>query len=165
MKLKLLVVSSLVILSGCSSPPVHKLSGYDGPEAMHRKEIVQASRECTRENMRPNVEYVAQKINSGGRVLIPINVHCDPVDPPGGYHAPKYPPGYYPAPQSGYYPQQQNYYPPPQSEYYGNPGNIAYIHQPTPVSTTPIQNTVIVPANYGNTPPPAGAGRIGSFRF
>jgi hypothetical protein len=160
MKFKLLVVYGVVALSGCSSPPVHKLSGYDGPEAMHRKEIVQASRECTRENMRPNVEYVAQKINSGGRVLIPINVHCDPVDPPGGYHAPKYPPGYYPPP-----PQQSGYYQQPQIQFYGVPGDIAYIHQPTPVSTTPIQNTIIVPATYGNTPPPAGAGRVGTYRF
>ena len=145
MKFKLLVVSGVVALSGCSSPPVHKLSGYDGPEAMHRKEIVQASRECTRENMRPNVEYVAQKINSGGRVLIPINVHCDPVDPPGGYHAPKYPPGYYPPP-----PQQQG-------EYYPQPVN--YAHNQPNISTTPFNQTYIIPGSIGYIPPPSQYGR------
>jgi len=139
MKFKLLVVSGVVALSGCSSPPVYKLSGYDGPEAMHRKEIVQASRECTRENMRPNVEYVAQKINSGGRVLIPINVHCDPVDPPGGYHAPKYPPGYYPPP-----PQQNGYY--PQSVNYG--------HNHSNISTTPFNQTYVIPGTVGYIPTP-----------
>jgi hypothetical protein len=157
-KVKFLLLCSVVVLAGCSSPPVHKLSGYDGPEAMHRKEIVQASRECTRENMRPNVEYVAQKINSGGRVLIPINVHCDPVDPPGGYHAPKYPPGYYPAPQSQYHIEQYG-------SYYPVPGPISYRHNVPDISTMPFENTVIIPSTYGNTPTPIGAGRVGRYRY
>ena len=72
-----------------------------------------------------------------------------------------YPPAYY-----GYYPPVQNpYYPTMQSEYYGVPGNIAYINQPTPVSITPIQNTIIIPASYGNTPIPIGAGRFGRYRW
>ena len=141
MKFKLLVVSAVVTLSGCSSPPVHKLSGYDGPEAMHRKEIVQASRECTDEKMRPKVEYVTQKINSGGRVLIPINVHCDPVEPPGGYHAPKHPPGYYP---------QSQYYVPHQSNIYGsimdNPNAVII---PSGVGSSPIPHGTSYPPSYG----------------
>jgi hypothetical protein len=140
MKFKLLVIAGAITLSGCSSAPVHKLSGYDGPEAMHRKEIVQASRECTKENMRPNVEYVAQKINSGGRVLIPINVHCDPVDPPGGYHAPKYPPGYYPPPFGVH------------NEYYNVPPQVNYNN--SNISTTPFNQTYVIPGTVGYIPTP-----------
>lgn len=81
MKFKLLLVAGIVVLSGCSSAPkapVYKLSGYTGPEAMHRNEVVQAARECIRARLRPNVEYTAQKVDSGGRVLVPVNVHCEP---------------------------------------------------------------------------------------
>lgn len=80
MKVKLLVVAGLVALTtGCSTKaPVYKLSGYTGPEAMHRNEVVQAARECIRARLRPNVEYTAQKVDSGGRVLVPVNVHCEP---------------------------------------------------------------------------------------
>lgn len=140
MKFKLLVVSAVVTLSGCSSPPVHKLSGYDGPEAMHRKEIVQASRECTDEKMRPKVEYVTQKINSGGRVLIPINVHCDPVEPPGGYHAPKHPPGYYP---------QSQYYDTNQLNYSRSVGSFSGMVIPMSNGPTPIPHGTSYPPSYG----------------
>ena len=140
MKFKLLVVSGVVALSGCSSPPVHKLSGYDGPEAMHRKEIVQASRECTDEKMRPKVEYVTQKINSGGRVLIPINVHCDPVEPPGGYHAPKHPPVYYP---------QSQYYDTDQLNYSRSVGSFSGIVIPMSNGPTPIPHGTSYPPSYG----------------
>ena len=140
MKFKLLVVSAVVALSGCSSPPVHKLSGYDGPEAMHRKEIVQASRECTDEKMRPKVEYVTQKINSGGRVLIPINVHCDPVEPPGGYHAPKHPPVYYP---------QSQYYDTNQLNYSRSVGSFSGMVIPMSNGPTPIPHGTSYPPSYG----------------
>jgi len=140
MKFKLLVVSGVVALSGCSSPPVHKLSGYDGPEAMHRKEIVQASRECTDEKMRPKVEYVTQKINSGGRVLIPINVHCDPVEPPGGYHAPKHPPVYYP---------QSQYYDTNQLNYSRSVGSFSGMVIPMSNGPTPIPHGTSYPPSYG----------------
>jgi len=80
-KVKFLLLCSVVVLAGCSSSPktpVYKLSGYTGPEAMHRNEVVQAARECIRARLRPNVEYTAQKVDSGGRVLVPVNVHCEP---------------------------------------------------------------------------------------
>lgn len=81
MKVKFLLLCSVVVLAGCSSSPkapVYKLSGYTGPEAMHRNEVVQAALECIRARLRPNVEYTAQKVDSGGRVLVPVNVHCEP---------------------------------------------------------------------------------------
>jgi len=78
MKYKFLVFVPLLAIVGCSSTPVYKLKGYDGPEAMARNEVVQASKECVRAKLKPNVEYTSQKINSGGRVLVPVNVHCEP---------------------------------------------------------------------------------------
>jgi starvation-inducible outer membrane lipoprotein len=78
MKVKILVCGATLLLAGCSSAPVYKLSGYSGPEAMHRNEVVQAARECIRARLRPNVEYTSQKVKSGGRVLVPVNVHCEP---------------------------------------------------------------------------------------
>lgn len=80
MKFKLLIIVGAVALTGCSSnkAPVYKLSGYTGPEAMARNEVVQAARECIRARLRPNVEYTSQRVDSGGRVLVPVNVHCEP---------------------------------------------------------------------------------------
>jgi hypothetical protein len=75
--MKYIVVFSVLMLVACSSAPTYKLKGYEGPEAMHRTEVVQASKECVRAKMRPNVEYTVQKMENG-KVLVPINVHCEP---------------------------------------------------------------------------------------
>lgn len=66
-------------LVGCSSskPPSYNLKGYEGPEAMQRNEVVQASKQCIYARLRPNVEYLAAKTDQG-KVLVPINVHCEP---------------------------------------------------------------------------------------
>lgn len=66
-----------LLVVGCSSTPNYKLKGYQGPEAMSRNEVVQASKECIRSRLKPNVEYVTQR-SDGGKVLVPINVHCEP---------------------------------------------------------------------------------------
>ena len=75
--MKYLLLLPLLLLPACSSAPTYKLKGYDGPEAMHRTEVVQASKDCVRAKMRPNVEYTTQKMENG-KVLVPINVHCEP---------------------------------------------------------------------------------------
>ena len=67
----------LLAMVGCSSVPTYKLTGYKGPEAMDRNEVVQSSKQCILAKMRPNVEYVSAKTDSG-KVLVPINVHCEP---------------------------------------------------------------------------------------
>ena len=72
---KVLAVLSLLSLAACSS--TYKVKGYEGPEAMHRTEVIQSSKECVRAKMKPNVEYTTQKMENG-KVLVPINVHCDP---------------------------------------------------------------------------------------
>jgi hypothetical protein len=61
-------------LTGCSSTP--KLSGYEGPQAMERVEVVQAQKDCIFAKLRPTVEYVVKKTDSG-KVLVPVNVHCE----------------------------------------------------------------------------------------
>lgn len=75
--MKYLLLLFLLLLPACSSAPTYKLKGYDGPEAMQRSEVVQASKECVRAKMKPNVEYTTQRMENG-KVLVPINVHCEP---------------------------------------------------------------------------------------
>jgi hypothetical protein len=102
MKFKLLSIALVLAVTGCSStkPPeikpeakaepdksfpkladqkdLPKLSGYEGPIAMSRIEVIQGQKECMYAKLKPNVEYVIQKTQSG-KVLVPINIHCDPV--------------------------------------------------------------------------------------
>jgi hypothetical protein len=60
---------------GCSSAPVYKMKGYTGPEAMDRNEVVQASKQCIYAKLRPNVEYLSARTDTG-KVMVPVNVHC-----------------------------------------------------------------------------------------
>lgn len=73
---RLMVVPIILLLTACGS--TYKLSGYKGPEAMERNETVQASKQCIYAKMRPNVEYLAVKTDAGPKVLVPVNVHCEP---------------------------------------------------------------------------------------
>jgi hypothetical protein len=84
--LPLLVVSSVV---GCSSSPkyandnitpapVYKLKNYDGPEAMNNQEVVQASKQCIFNKMRPNVSYLSVRTDQG-KTLVPVSVICEPM--------------------------------------------------------------------------------------
>jgi hypothetical protein len=76
MKLLGLGIFAVLLLGGCSSPSY--VTGYQGPEQMQRYEVIEASRQCTHARMRPYVEYVRQDTKHGTRVLVPINVHCNP---------------------------------------------------------------------------------------
>ena len=74
MKKTLLIIFSVLLFTGCSS--TKKLTGYEGPTAMARVEVVQAQRSCIHARLKPTVEYVVEKTGSGN-VMVPINVHCD----------------------------------------------------------------------------------------
>lgn len=75
MKTKIVVSSFLLLLTGCTSVP--KLSGYEGPQALANADVIKYNKDCTNAGMRPNVEYVVKRTDSG-KVLVPINVHCEP---------------------------------------------------------------------------------------
>jgi hypothetical protein len=91
MKLSYIMIGlATVSIVGCASTPapkvaevapptpVFKLKGYDGPEAMDKQEVLQASKKCVAAKMRPDVEYVSVKVDTGGKVLVPVNVQCEP---------------------------------------------------------------------------------------
>jgi hypothetical protein len=44
---------------------------------MGRNEVINAARECIRAKLRPTTEYVAQKVDTGGKVLVAVDVRCD----------------------------------------------------------------------------------------
>lgn len=74
--MKYLIGAALLLVVGCSSTP--KLTNYDGPKAMDRAEIIKAHKDCVNARMRPYIEY-AVVITDHGKVLVPTNVHCEPV--------------------------------------------------------------------------------------
>jgi starvation-inducible outer membrane lipoprotein len=74
-KTKIVVSSLLLMMTGCTSAP--KLSGYEGPQALTTADVIKYNKDCTGAGMRPNVEYVVKRTDSG-KVLVPINVHCEP---------------------------------------------------------------------------------------
>ena len=57
--------------------PVYKLKGYDGPSAMANNEVVQASKQCLYAKLKPNVQYIAVRVDTGGKTLVPVDVHCE----------------------------------------------------------------------------------------
>lgn len=67
----------VLLLTACAGAPTYKVKGYDGPEVMGRNEVINAARECLRAKLRPTTEYVAQKVDTGGKVLVPVDVRCD----------------------------------------------------------------------------------------
>ena len=70
---KVIVILGVLLLSACSSP---KISGYNGPKAMDRDGVIQASRSCINTRMKPQVVYLTQKTDFGS-VLVPVDVHCE----------------------------------------------------------------------------------------
>jgi len=74
---KVMLLLFVLSLAACSSAPVYKVKGYEGPEVMGRNEVINAARECLRAKLRPTTEYVAQKVETGGKVLVPVDVRCD----------------------------------------------------------------------------------------
>ena len=80
MKVYVVLASSLLIGACSSTKPIDvkpiPIKGYDGPEMMHRMEVIQASRQCIMSKMKPNTEYLVYKTEAG-KVMLPVNVHCD----------------------------------------------------------------------------------------
>ena len=74
---KFFIMLPLFLLPACAShPPM--VSGYDKIEKMERRDVIRGVVECEDADMKPYVEYVTQRTEHG-KVLVPINVHCDPV--------------------------------------------------------------------------------------
>jgi starvation-inducible outer membrane lipoprotein len=92
MKLSYIMVALVsVAIVGCATTPKpieaplpvpkvaeYKLKGYDGPEAMDKQEVLQASKKCIAAKMRPDVQYVSVRVDTGGKVLVPVDVQCEP---------------------------------------------------------------------------------------
>lgn len=76
MKKYLLLLPLLLLLPACASkPPV--VTGNEKIEKMERRDVIRGVGECEDADMKPYVEYVTQT-TPHGKVLVPINVHCDP---------------------------------------------------------------------------------------
>ena len=81
---KLLIALPLVALFGCAShqQPEKRAELPTVPDfevhMMTRSEVVTAINECETNDMKPFVEYISQK-TAYGRVMVPVNVHCNPV--------------------------------------------------------------------------------------
>jgi len=65
----------LLLLPACASTPT--VSGAEKVEKMERRDVIRGVGECEDAGMKPYVEYVTQ-VTPHGKVLVPINVHCDP---------------------------------------------------------------------------------------
>jgi hypothetical protein len=74
---KYLLLLPLLLLPACASQPP-QVSGYEKVEKMERRDVIRGVTECEEADMKPYVEYVTQ-VTAHGKVLVPINVHCDPV--------------------------------------------------------------------------------------
>jgi len=86
---KYVLIGSVLLLGACASKPSYelkdvvkeepspKVSGAEKIERMERREVITAVNQCEDAGMRPYVEYVTQKTDFG-KVMVPINVHCDP---------------------------------------------------------------------------------------
>jgi hypothetical protein len=73
------VLITTVLASGCasnSSQPKHYPKEFSEPTTMHRTEVIQAVRQCVNAKLKPQIEYLPVKTDQG-RVITPINVHCD----------------------------------------------------------------------------------------
>jgi hypothetical protein len=76
--LKIVLPVAIVSLVGCSTTETKPPKDFPGVHSMSRVEVVQGIKECLYAKLQPNVEYQVQKVETGTKVLIPINVHCDP---------------------------------------------------------------------------------------
>jgi len=71
----LILVFGITCVS-CSTE--YKLKNYSGPYAMDNAEVLEASKRCINNKLRPDVQYISVKTDSGSKVLVPIDVHCEP---------------------------------------------------------------------------------------
>lgn len=58
----------------CSRPVI---KNYEGPIAMDRNQVIEASRSCINTRMKPHIVYLAQETDFGS-VLVPVDVQCTP---------------------------------------------------------------------------------------
>lgn len=75
MKKYFIILLPLLLLPACASTPT--VAGAEKVEKMERRDVIRGVGECEDANMKPYVEYVTQ-VTPHGKVLVPINVHCDP---------------------------------------------------------------------------------------
>jgi hypothetical protein len=78
--MKYILVFVVLLLAACSSTP--KLTEYEGPKALDRADVIKGNKDCQVAGLKPTVEYVVQK-TSHGKVMVPINVHCEPYQGKG----------------------------------------------------------------------------------
>ena len=72
----LVMLPILALLPACASNPP-TVAGAEKVEKMERRDVIRGVGECEDAGMKPYVEYVSQQ-TPHGKVLVPINVHCDP---------------------------------------------------------------------------------------
>jgi len=73
---KLSILFFIFLVACASKPEIAKVPEFE-IRAMNRSEVVTAINECETNEMKPFVEYIAQKTEYG-KVLVPVNVHCNP---------------------------------------------------------------------------------------
>ena len=57
---------------------VAKVPDFD-VHMMSRSEVISAVSQCESNDMKPFIEYISQRTDFGSKVMVPVNVHCDPV--------------------------------------------------------------------------------------
>jgi len=75
-----LALGALLFVTACSSVP--KLKEYEGPKALDRIDVIKGNKDCQDAGLKPNVEYLVEKTDHG-KVLVPVNVHCEPYPSKG----------------------------------------------------------------------------------
>lgn len=75
---KLLILIPAVLMTACASKPEFAKVPEFEVHAMTRSEVVNAINECEAHDMKPFVEYLTQRTEYG-KVLVPVNVHCNPM--------------------------------------------------------------------------------------
>lgn len=75
---KISTAAMLIMLSACANKvEIPKVPEFN-VHAMTRSQVVAAINECEGAGMKSFVEYLSQKTEYG-KVLVPVNVHCNPV--------------------------------------------------------------------------------------
>lgn len=78
--MKSLILVPVLFLAACASskPEIAKVPEFD-VRMLSRTEVITAVNQCETNDMKPFVEYVTQKTEFGPKVMVPVNVHCDPI--------------------------------------------------------------------------------------
>jgi hypothetical protein len=91
MKTKLIGCLLAVGLTACAKPSyvqveapkdlpptkIYPFLNYKGAEAMNSQEVVEQSKQCIFNKMRPNVHYLSVQTEQG-KTLVPVSVICEP---------------------------------------------------------------------------------------